>query len=206
MSVSTARLSDSLNTFARYSLGDFLRDGPSAFGQGGGLELVSLGGVSDVINQSLAYGFDKALSSTLLADFRFGFFRYKVAVLPFDYGTTPAADRGIVGLNLDETFTSGLLGRFHRGGPAGFNIGSGLGVNRCNCPLDQNEKQLQLVGNITKLYGNHSVKFGIDVRRAWNLRVPSDRSSIWRVDVPPQPHVARTAPAASGWRRSSLAM
>ena len=64
--------------------------------------------MSDVINQSLAYGFDKALSSTLLADFRFGFFRYKVAVLPFDYGTTPAADRGIVGLNLDKTFTSGL--------------------------------------------------------------------------------------------------
>ena len=36
--------------------------------------------------------------------------------------------------------------------PAGaFAFGSGLGVNRCNCPLDQNEKQLQLVGNITKL-------------------------------------------------------
>ena len=79
---------------------------------GGGPELVSLGGVSDVINQSLASGFDYAFSSTLLADFRFGFFRYKVAVLPFDYGTTPAADRGILGLNLDETFTSGL--------PAGF--------------------------------------------------------------------------------------
>ena len=29
------RLSDSLNTFARYSVGDFLRDGPTAFGQGG---------------------------------------------------------------------------------------------------------------------------------------------------------------------------
>ena len=169
------RISDSLNTFGRYSLGDFLRDGPTAFGEGGGLELVSLGGVSDVINQSLAYGFDKAFSSTLLADFRFGFFRYKVAVLPFDYGTTPASDRGILGLNLDETFTSGLFAGFIEGDRRDSNFGSGLGVNRCNCPLDQNEKQLQLVGNITKLYGNHSVKFGIDVRRAWNLRVPSDR-------------------------------
>jgi hypothetical protein len=168
-----ARLSDSLNTFARYSFGDFLRDGPSAFGQGGGQELVSLGGVSDVINQSLAYGFDKAFSSTLLADFRFGFFRYKVAVLPFDYGTTPATDRGILGLNLDETFTSGLFAGFIEG-DRGLNFGSGLGVNRCNCPLDQNEKQVQLVGNVTKLRGNHSLKFGIDVRRAWNLRVPSD--------------------------------
>ena len=30
------RLSDKLNMFGRYSLGDFLRDGPTAFGEGGG--------------------------------------------------------------------------------------------------------------------------------------------------------------------------
>ena len=41
--------------------GNFLRDGPTAFGAGGGAELVSLGGVSDVKNQSLAYGIDYAL-------------------------------------------------------------------------------------------------------------------------------------------------
>jgi hypothetical protein len=168
------RLSDRLNTFGRYSLGDFLRDGPTAFGNGGGQELVSLGGVSDVINQSLSSGFDYAFSSKMLADFRFGFFRYKVNVLPFDFGTTPATDAGIPGLNLDTTFTSGLFGGFVEG-DRGFNFGSGLGVNRCNCPLDQNEKQIQFVGNVTRLIGNHSVKFGIDVRRAWNLRVPSDR-------------------------------
>ncbi|MDP9324733.1 MAG: TonB-dependent receptor, partial [Acidobacteriota bacterium] len=56
----------------------------------------------------------------------------------------------------------------------GFNFGSGLGVNRCNCPLDQDEKQWQLVGNITKTAGNHNFKVGLDVRRANNLRVPSD--------------------------------
>jgi hypothetical protein len=172
------RISDKLNTFGRYSLGDFLRDGPTAFGAGGGPEIVSLGGVSDVLNQSLSYGADYAFSSSLLADFRFGFFRYKVAVLPFDYGTTPARDAGIAGLNFDETFTSGLPAGFvsseNSSLPGTFEFGSGLGVNRCNCPLDQNEKQLQLVGNITKLRGNHSIKAGIDVRRAWNLRVPSD--------------------------------
>ena len=32
------RLSDNLNTFGRYSLGDFLRDGPQVFGEGGGDE------------------------------------------------------------------------------------------------------------------------------------------------------------------------
>jgi outer membrane receptor protein involved in Fe transport len=167
------RLNDALNTFGRYSFGTFFRDGPTAFGDGGGQQLVSLAGVSDVVNQSLAYGVDYALSPTLLADFRFGFFRYKVDVLPFDFGTTPAADAGIPGLNFDDTFSSGLPAGFVNG-VGGFNFGSGLGVNRCNCPLQQNEKQFQFVTNFTKSAGDHSVKFGIDIRRAYNLRVPSD--------------------------------
>ena len=174
------RLSDSLNSFVRYSLGDFFRDGPTAFGQGGGQELVSLGGVSDVRNQSLAIGVDRSFSDTMLADFRFGWFKYKVNVLPFDFGTRPAADAGIPGLNFDDTFSSGLPAGFvddegsNLTEPGSFEFGSGLGVNRCNCPLDQDEKQFQIVGNLTKFVGDHSFKFGIDVRRAYNLRVPSD--------------------------------
>ena len=47
-------------------------------------------------------------------------------------------------------------------------------MNRCNCPLDQDEKQWQAVGNVTKLAGSHTFKMGLDVRRAYNLRIPSD--------------------------------
>ena len=136
------RLSDRLNMFGRYSRGDFFRDGPTAFGDGGGQELVSLGGVSDVLNQSIAYGIDYAWSDRTLVDFRFGWFRYDVDVLPFDFGTTPAADAGIPGLNLDQDFTSGLPAGFVGGPQGAFNFGSGLGVNRCNCPLDQDEQQI----------------------------------------------------------------
>ncbi len=147
--------------------------------QGGGDELVTLGGVSDARNQSLAYGIDWAFSSSLLADFRFGWFRYNVNVLPSDFGTTPATDAGIPGLNLDTTFASGLPAFFIGGDSDSRRIafGSGLGdrVGRCICPLDQDEKQFQIVGNLTKMWGTHSMKFGIDVRRAYNLRVPSDR-------------------------------
>jgi outer membrane receptor protein involved in Fe transport len=172
------RMSENTNIFGRYTRGKFFRDGPTAFGTGGGAEFVSLGGVSDVKNQSLALGADHAFSSSLLADVRFGWFRYKVNVLPFDYGTSPAADAGIPGLNLDNTFTSGLPAMFIGGdgstAAGAFEAGSGLGVNRCNCPLDQDEQQWQIVGNVTKLVGNHSFKFGADVRRAYNLRVPSD--------------------------------
>ena len=105
----------------------------------------SLGGVSDVKNQSLAYGVDYTISSTLLADFRFGWFRYNVNVLPFDFGTTPAADAGIPGLNIDTTFTPGCRYFESRGNQADMACGWSLddNANRCNCPLDQDEKQWQ---------------------------------------------------------------
>ncbi len=188
------RLSDGFNLFGRYSFGKFDRNGPPAFGTGGGQELVSLGGTSKVKNQSLALGFDRVLGPNTTLDFRFGWFKYKVDVLPFDFGTTPAKDAGIPGLNTDTMFNSGLFGGFVRtqgsdaanGADQGFsNFGSGLGVNRCNCPLNEDEKQAQFVANVTRLMNSHTIKFGADVRRAYNLRVPSDRHrsgelSFWK--------------------------
>jgi hypothetical protein len=168
------RLSDRLNTFVRYSVAKYDINGPQAFGEGGGSELVSLGGVSQVRNHSVAAGFDYTLNSTTVLDFRFGFFKYGVDVLPNDFGTTPAADAGIPGINLGDDFTSGLPFFELNGGAAQMRFGSGLDAGRCNCPLAEHEKQFQLVANMTKLYGNHTVKFGVDVRRAYNLRVPSD--------------------------------
>ncbi|MGH9845310.1 MAG: TonB-dependent receptor domain-containing protein, partial [Blastocatellia bacterium] len=167
--------SEKLTMFGRYSFADFARNGPTAFGAGGGAELGSLGGASKVRNQSVAYGFDYSWSSTLVTDFRFGFFRYKVNVLPFDFGKNTAADAGIRGLN-NDAFSSGLFAGFINGnsGVGDTNFGSGLGVNRCNCPLDQDENQFQYVSNTTKFVGNHTFKFGVDIRRAYNLRVPSD--------------------------------
>ena len=176
------RWSDRMNVFGRYSWAGFKRDGPTAFGQGGGRDFGTLGGVSEVNNQSLALGLDRTFSTDSILDVRFGFFRYKVDVLPFDFGTTPATDLGIPGLNFDD-FSSGLFsGEVDNGGdypgpggPGNFRFGSGLGVNRCNCPLAQNEKQWQIVSNFTRLQGSHTIKFGLDIRRAYNLRVPSDQ-------------------------------
>ncbi len=168
-----ARLNEKFNLFGRFSRAKFSLDGPTSFGSLGGPELVSLGGSSKTRNISLATGFDYTLNQTTVIDMRFGFFNYKVNVLPFDYQTTPATAAGIPGLNNDD-FSSGLFAAFINTGNRDINFGSGLGVNRCNCPLDQDEKQYQVVGNLTKIVGNHSLKFGADVRRAFNLRVPSD--------------------------------
>ena len=135
------------------------------------------------------------MSPTLLADFRFGWFRYKVDVLPFDFGTTPAADAGIPGLNDSALQLRDCLPDSSRG-IAASTFGSGLGVNRCNCPLDQDEKQWQLVGNLTKMLGTHSIKAGLDIRRANNLRVPSDahRSGELTFNAEPHPRTVRRRP------------
>jgi outer membrane receptor protein involved in Fe transport len=184
-----AKYSDKLNMFGRYSFADFRLNGPAAFGEGGGPELVTFGGQSNVRNQSVAFGLDYTWNERLVSDFRFGFFRYRVNVLPSDFGRNTADEVGVPGLNLDQ-FSSGLFagfvidprlqniaGGFSLGTEElrrGFNFGSGQFVNRCGCPLDQEENQFQVVSNTTRLYGAHTIKFGADVRRAYNLRIPSD--------------------------------
>jgi hypothetical protein len=57
---------------------------------------------------------------------------------------------------------------------SGPQFGSGLNQNHCNCPLIEKEDQYQLANNWTKTIRNHAVKFGVDLRYARNLRVPSD--------------------------------
>jgi len=169
------RLSERFNLFARYSYAKFNIDGPQAFGVGGGQELVSLGGKSQVRNHSVALGADYTLNNTTVLDVRLGFFKYGVDVLPNDFGSTPAADAGIPGLNLNDTFASGLPFFELNGGTAQMRFGSGLDAGRCNCPLSEHEKQFQFVTNLTKQVGtSHTVKIGADIRRAYNLRVPSD--------------------------------
>ncbi|HJU56031.1 MAG TPA: TonB-dependent receptor [Pyrinomonadaceae bacterium] len=192
------RAGNNLNIFGRYSFADFTRDGPSVFGEGGGRELVTLGGSSKVRNQSLALGFDYTFNTTTVLDMRFGYFKYKVNVLPVDFGQTTSTDLGIPGLNLDD-FSSGLS-EFEIQGPGdlAFNIGSGLNTNRCNCPLDEIESQYQIVTNLSKLYGNHSLKFGVDIRRASNLRVPSDEHRSGHLTFSPNRTASATGDGGIG--------
>jgi len=171
------RLSDSANVFGRYSSAKFDKDSPTAFGDaGGGVGFVEdQGGFSKVKNQSMALGLDYTLSPSSILDVRFGWFNYKVDVLPRDFGTTPSTAAGIPGLNLGDDFTTGLFDGNIEGNMQQLRFGYGLGVNRCNCPLAEDESQMQLAANFTKILGTaHTLKMGIDVRRAKNLRVPSD--------------------------------
>jgi hypothetical protein len=167
-----------LKVFGRYSLADFRIDAVGAFGPivgGVGLSSDGFAGQSRSRNHSVAAGFDYPVSQTLLTDFRFGFYRYHVNVLPTGLGKTPAQDAGIPGLNLPgNIFTSGMPAFIINGfGGDDVSFGFNLEINNCHCPVLQTEQQFQWVNNWTKSLGNHLYKWGMDFRYAQNLRVPS---------------------------------
>lgn len=182
--------------FGRFSLDYFNLNGKGTLGALGGVGFGpgGLNGESNVHNYSLASGFDKAISTTLLTDFRFGWFKYNPVTAYSDANTEPMNGFGIPGLNLGTSTTGGLSSFFPNinGSNSGAaqaqglpNFGDGLNVGRCNCPLIESEQQFQFVNNWTKIKGNHQIKFGADIRYAMNLRVPSDsnRTGILNFDA-----------------------
>ncbi len=166
--------------FGRFSLDYFTLSGSPSLGAVGGVGdgPGGLSGSSNVHNYSLAIGVTKTFSSTLLGDFRFGYFQYNPLTQKPDAGVAAMTNFGIPNANLtgsQAAITSGL-GEFDfdPNNPDESSFGDGLGVARCNCPLIERERAFQWVGNITKIHGNHQFKFGGDFRYARNLRVPSD--------------------------------
>lgn len=158
-------------TRAYYSLTGQPNLGIGLGGLGGGVN--GLSGSSVIHNHSLAAGFDKAISTTLLTDFRFGWFKYNPHSIKPDANVAAAEALGLKGLNLPSDSSTGGLPVFAFDGTL-TNFGDGLDPSRCNCPLIENEHQYQFVNNWTKIAGNHAMKFGVDLRFAHNLRFPSD--------------------------------
>ncbi len=165
------------HAFARFSRFTDILTGTTLLGVGGGpgFGLSGYGGTSQGHNDSLAAGMDFALSPTLLTDFRLGYYRYNIGDSKFDEATQEATALGFGGLNTSNPITNGLPGfQISLPNSGQTEWGAGLNINRCNCPLIEREDQFQVVNNWTKIIGNHSVKVGVDLRYARNLRVPSD--------------------------------
>ena len=171
------QVTDKAHAFVRFSRFTDVLTGTLLLGTGGGpgFGLSGYGGNSAGANDSLATGMDIAVKPTLVTDFRLGYYRYNINDQKFDAATQEANTLGFTGLNLANPITNGLPG-FQISMPNGGQTewGAGLNINRCNCPLIEREDQFQVVNNWTKTLGNHSIKVGVDLRYARNLRVPSD--------------------------------
>jgi hypothetical protein len=177
--------------FGRFSLDYFSLSGTGGLGALGGLGFGpgGLNGSSINHDYSLASGFTKPIGTKWLTDFRFGYFKYNPQTHYSDAAQSPMDKLGFPGLNSGPGVvgppTTGGLSGFQlslNGGSAGSgngtlsSFGDGLNIGRCNCPLTESEQQFQFVNNWTRSQGNHSIKFGADIRYAENLRVPSDAS------------------------------
>jgi len=198
--------SSSVSVFGRYSLDYFKLSGKGLLGQmggpgdGGGSIAPGLAGSSTTHNYSLSAGVTKTVSSSLLTDVRFGWFKYNPITAKPD-GGAPMTAFGIPGANTSDPKTAGL-GFFSLGGDpivgqgctdnngnAGCvvsSFGDGLGPARCNCPLTESEQQVQFVNNWTKTRGNHIIKVGADIRYAKNLRIPSDNNRTGEYNFSPE--------------------
>jgi len=199
-------LSSSINVFGRFSIDYFKLAGTPLLGaaggpgNGGGDSAPGLAGSSITHNYSLSTGLTKTISSTLLTDVRFGWFKYNPITKKPD-GGTPMTAFGIPGANTSDPKTAGL-GFFSLGGDPIVgqgctdnnssdgcvisSFGDGLGPARCNCPLTESEQQVQFVNNWTKTKGNHLIKFGGDIRYALNLRIPSDNNRTGEYNFSPE--------------------
>jgi Carboxypeptidase regulatory-like domain len=175
--------SQNLHIFGRFSYAKYARTKPGAFGDvlgGPNLSGPRFGGASNSRDISVAAGFDYALSPRTVTDFRLGFFQYKVNVLPGGVGSNTAQMAGIPGLNVDDltSYTPAFViqtpGAANNDASETFKFGYGLVTNGCNCPLIQQEEQIQFVNNWSFIGDKHIFKFGGDLRFARNLRVPSD--------------------------------
>ena len=194
--------SSTINVFGRFSLNYYSLSGKGLLGAlgGPGNGLLGLAGSSITHNYSLASGFTKTFSTSLLTDFRFGYFKYNPQTQKPSSGQ-PMTAFGIPNANTSDPKTGGL-GSFQLGKDpiSGYNgspnngeqglvissFGEGLGVARCKCPLTESEQQFQFVNNWTKMKGNHQIKFGGDIRYAMNLRIPSDNNRTGEYNFSPE--------------------
>ena len=168
------RLGAGTNTFGRYSRGKFLRDGPTAFGAGGGHGLVSLGGVSDSRTRA-----SRTASTT----------RFRAPCLP----TSASASSATTSMFFRST--SGRRRRPTRGFPV--SILTRPSRRGCRMAIPAGRPRLQVRSRAwtptavtvrssrTSTSSSSSAtsrscsaatrsRSGLDVRRAHNLRVPSD--------------------------------
>jgi len=178
------QMNERVHFFGRFSRFTNILTGSTLFGPAGGagFGIGKFGGNSNGANASLALGTDIAINAKLVTDVRLGYFRYNIINTKYNQGLGP--------------FTQSQ----------GSQYGAGLNVNRCNCPLTQREDQFQIVNNWTKILGNHSIKFGADLRYARNLRVPSDNDRTGILQFGTGPTSNPNLPQQGGLAFATLAL
>jgi carboxypeptidase family protein len=138
-------------TFQAAAFGSFL-GGP----QGGGFE-----GTGNQKSYSAGVNWNHVFSPTFLTEVRVGQAHLGNTATPVDYGSNDATTIGVPGVNIDgQPFTSGQVAVTINGGISNPIIGYSASM-----PWIRAESNFDVVNNWTKVAGNHTFKWGADVRR-----------------------------------------
>src|SRR5882762_1057424 len=130
------------------------------FGIAGGPAQGNFEGTGLQKTYSTGLNYNRFFSNSLVAEFRFGAGWYHNEAHNTDYGTNTSDTLGIPGVNLDKTITSGIVGVTINGGFSNPLIGFSASL-----PWIRSETNIDLANTWTKILGNHTVKFGGDLRR-----------------------------------------
>jgi hypothetical protein len=107
---------------------------------------------------STGVNYTRTFSNTFVMEARGGFNYFHNEALTAGSGLSPANDVGIPGANIDD-WSSGMTSIDVGGGMSSPMVGfSG------SLPWDRSERTVQFAAVFTKLWGNHTVKFGEDFR------------------------------------------
>ena len=138
-------------TFQAPAFGAFL-GGPA----GGGFEANG-----NQKSYSTGINYDRVFSPTFLTEVRVGVAHLGNSAQPNDYGSNDATTIGVPGVNIDgQPFTSGQVAVTLNGGFSNPIVGYSASV-----PWIRAESNVDVVNNWTKIVGNHTFKWGADVRR-----------------------------------------
>jgi hypothetical protein len=128
------------------------------FGSAGGDANGAFEGTGVQKTYSAGLNYDHVFSPTLLTEARIGVSHYHNVATPSDYGKNDAAALGIPGVNISP-FTTGEVG-ISVGGFTSPLIGYSASL-----PWVRAEANVDVVNTWTKIYKNHTFKFGADLRR-----------------------------------------
>jgi hypothetical protein len=130
------------------------------FGLGGGPAQGNFEGSGIQNTYSVGINYNHFFSNTLVTEVRVGAGWYHNEAHNSDFGTKTSENLGIPGVNLDQ-ITSGIVGITINGGTYSNPL---IGFS-ASLPWIRSETNIDFANIWTKTLGNHTVKFGVDLRR-----------------------------------------
>jgi len=128
------------------------------FGGAGGPAQGAFEGTGVQRTYSSGLNWDRIVSPTLIAQTRFGVAYYNNIASQTDYGKDDATAIGALGVNINP-FTSGMVG-INLGGYSSPLVGYSASL-----PWVRSEANIDFVNTWTKMAHNHTIKWGVDIRR-----------------------------------------